>query len=97
MNDSISSSSPLDQARAEAETLRQRAANGLHATQDALKKGVEDSKAKINDAIDVAAEGVDQAHMYLKEQARERPIAVTAAAVGAGIVLGLILAGGRRR
>lgn len=96
MNDSISSSA-MDQAKAEAEKLRQKAANGLHATQDALKKGVEESKAKINEAIDTTAERVDQAHMYLKEQARERPIAVTAAAVGAGIVLGLLLAGGRRR
>lgn len=97
MNDSASSNSPMDYAKAEAERLRQKAANGLHMTQDALKKGVEDSKVKINEAIDVTAERVDQAHMYLKEQARERPIAVTAAAVGAGLILGLLLAGGRRR
>jgi ElaB/YqjD/DUF883 family membrane-anchored ribosome-binding protein len=71
--------------------------NGLHATQEALKKGVEQSKARINEAIDVTADRVDQAHMYLKQQARERPIALTMTAIGAGLVLGMLLAGGRRR
>lgn len=89
---------PMDEAGNPAETLRERAAEGLHAAQDAMKKGYEDGKAKLNEAIDHSAEGLDQAHMYLKEQARERPIALTAAAIGAGVLIGLLLANnGNRR
>lgn len=93
-----SSNPPLDDATNGADTLRERAAEKLHEAQDAMKKGYEDGKAKLNDAIDHSAEGLDQAHMYLKEQARERPIALTAAAIGAGVLLGLLLAhNGSRR
>lgn len=93
-----SSTPPLDDAANGAETLREKAAEGLRAAEDAMKKGYEDGKAKLNDAIDHSAEGLDQAHMYLKEQARERPIALTAAAIGAGVLIGLLLANnGNRR
>jgi ElaB/YqjD/DUF883 family membrane-anchored ribosome-binding protein len=71
---------------------------GLHRAEDAVKKGVETSKQKLNDAIDTTAERVDQAHMFIKDQARERPVALTAAAIGVGLLVGLVLANnGRRR
>lgn len=93
-----SANPPLDETTNGADTLRERAAESLRAAEDAMKKGYEESKAKLNDAIDHSAEGLDQAHMYLKEQARERPIALTAAAIGAGVLLGLLLANnGNRR
>lgn len=91
------SDTPADDLKNGAEDLRAKVEERLHAAEDAVKKGVETSKEKLNDAIDRTAEGVDQAHMYLKEQARERPIALTAAAIGAGVLIGLILANGRRR
>jgi ElaB/YqjD/DUF883 family membrane-anchored ribosome-binding protein len=91
------SDTPTEELKNGAEELRAKVEEGLHAAEGAVKKGVDASKAKLNDAIDRTAEGVDQAHMYLKEQARERPIALTAAAIGAGVLLGLILANGRRR
>jgi hypothetical protein len=40
-------------------------------------------------------DGLDEAHRYLKRQWRERPVAVAAAALGFGIVIGLLL-GSRR-
>lgn len=40
-------------------------------------------------------DGLDEAHRYLKRQWRERPLAVAAAAAGAGFILGLLLAGRR--
>lgn len=40
-------------------------------------------------------DGLDEAHRYLKRQWRERPITVAATALGAGLILGLLL-GGRR-
>jgi ElaB/YqjD/DUF883 family membrane-anchored ribosome-binding protein len=93
-----SSNPPIDDAQSGAESLRDRASEALHDAQDAMKKGYEQSKAKLNEAIDHSAEGLDQAHMYLKEQARERPIALTAAAIGAGVLIGLLLANnGNRR
>jgi ElaB/YqjD/DUF883 family membrane-anchored ribosome-binding protein len=70
----------------------------IHRAEDAMKKGVESGKAKLNDAIDTTAERVDQAHMFIKDQARERPVALTAAAIGVGLLVGLVLANsGRRR
>jgi len=36
--------------------------------------------------------------MFIKDQARERPVALTAAAIGVGVMVGLLLANsGRRR
>ncbi|MGE3301635.1 MAG: hypothetical protein AB7M12_00800 [Hyphomonadaceae bacterium] len=90
-------SSVVDEAKKTANSLKREAVNGLHATQDELRRRVEESKVRLNTAIDETADRVDAAHMYLKEQARERPIAVTLAAVGAGLVIGMLLSGGRRR
>lgn len=86
-----------DESKNGVEALRDKVEERLHAAEDAFKKSVDASKAKLNDAIDRTAESVDQAHMYLKEQARERPSALTAAAIGAGVLVGLLLASGRRR
>jgi ElaB/YqjD/DUF883 family membrane-anchored ribosome-binding protein len=47
------------------------------------------------DAHVAIEDGLDEAHRYLKRQWRERPITVAAAAVGVGLVLGLLL-GSRR-
>jgi ElaB/YqjD/DUF883 family membrane-anchored ribosome-binding protein len=36
-------------------------------------------------------DGLDEAHRYLKRQWRERPVAVAAAAVGVGVLIGVLL------
>lgn len=56
--------------------------------QRAASEAIESAQAAIED-------GLDEAHRYLKRQWRERPITVAATALGAGLILGLLL-GGRR-
>lgn len=43
-----------------------------------------------------AEDGIDTAHRYLRRQWKERPIAVAASAAGIGLLLGMLLSGGRR-
>jgi ElaB/YqjD/DUF883 family membrane-anchored ribosome-binding protein len=56
-------------------------------------------KPQAGETIDAAEaairEGLDEAHRYLKREWSERPVTVVAAALGAGILIGLLL-GGRR-
>lgn len=46
-------------------------------------------------ARDAAEDGLDEVHAYLKREWQERPVTVAAAALGIGLVIGLLL-GGRR-
>ena len=49
------------------------------------------------DAADqLAGEQFDTAKLYMVERVQERPMTATLAALGAGFVLGLLFAGGRR-
>jgi len=47
-------------------------------------------------AQEALEDGIDQAHRYLKRQWTERPLAVAATAIGVGVLLGLLIGGGRR-
>ncbi|HWE46468.1 MAG TPA: DUF883 domain-containing protein [Caulobacteraceae bacterium] len=49
------------------------------------------------DYYDEAQDRFDVAQRYLVERVQERPVASTLVAVGVGVVLGMLLAGGRRR
>lgn len=40
-------------------------------------------------------DGLDEAHAFLKREWRERPVAVAATALGAGVIIGLLI-GSRR-
>jgi ElaB/YqjD/DUF883 family membrane-anchored ribosome-binding protein len=59
----------------------------------------EDARERAEEAYEAAQEavedGLDEAHRYMKRQWRERPLTVAATALGAGIVIGLLI-GGRR-
>lgn len=46
-------------------------------------------------ARDAVEDGLDEAHLYLKRQWRERPLTVAGAALGVGLLLGLLLSGRR--
>jgi ElaB/YqjD/DUF883 family membrane-anchored ribosome-binding protein len=77
-----------------------RAANGaedvIRKGEELFKKGVAESKERINKAVDVTATRVEEAQAYVTRQAREKPMQTTAIAAGAGLLLGLFLAGRRR-
>ncbi|MBI3439766.1 MAG: hypothetical protein HY054_14160 [Proteobacteria bacterium] len=55
---------------------------------DRAEEALERAQAAVED-------GFDEAHRYLKRQWRERPVAVAAAALGAGVIIGLLI-GSRR-
>ncbi|MBL8531974.1 MAG: DUF883 family protein [Hyphomonadaceae bacterium] len=63
---------------------RDRAEAALETAQDALEA-----------AQDAIEDGIDDAHRYMKRQWKQRPLAVAATALGAGLLLGLLL-GARR-
>ena len=77
-------------ARAMAEEFtgaaRERAEEALSAAEDALEA-----------AYEAAEDGIDEARDYVKRQWRERPLAVAGAAMGIGLILGVLLTSGSRR
>ncbi len=44
-----------------------------------------------------AGEQLETAQKYMTERVQERPLAATAVAVGVGVLIGLLLSGGRNR
>ncbi|HEX8902851.1 hypothetical protein [Vitreimonas sp.] len=69
-----------------------RAKRAAELAEDARERAEEAYEA----AQDAIEDGLDEAHRYLKRQWRERPVAVAATALGVGILIGLLLNGGRR-
>lgn len=55
---------------------------------DSAEEAFERAQAAVED-------GFDEAHRYLKRQWRKRPVAVAATALGAGVIIGLLI-GSRR-
>ena len=66
-----------------------------------FEEGVERLRSQIRDggkeAKDAAGEQLDSARLYVVDRVQERPVTVTLAALGVGIVIGLMFAGGSRR
>jgi ElaB/YqjD/DUF883 family membrane-anchored ribosome-binding protein len=66
-----------------------------------FEKTVQDSletlRAQSRAYADTAGQQIDEAQRYVVERVKERPLASTGVAVGIGMILGLLLAGGRRR
>jgi ElaB/YqjD/DUF883 family membrane-anchored ribosome-binding protein len=84
------------------------ARNGLGAEERRLKEFAERAEAavreradelrrKARDYYDEAYDQFDTAQRYLTERVQERPVASTLAAVGVGVLIGMLLVGGRRR
>lgn len=64
------------------------------------RERAEEAYARAEEAFEHAQEvfedGLDDAHTYLKRQWRERPVAVAGAALGLGVLVGILLSSGRR-
>lgn len=56
------------------------------------KKAFSQSKDTFDHVIDAAGDGADKAKTYITRQMHERPVATAATALGAGVLLGLLLA-----
>jgi ElaB/YqjD/DUF883 family membrane-anchored ribosome-binding protein len=97
----VDSSASLDQAAkisadAAAETERSLADLAKRA-EKAIQEGLADLRLRSRDYADVAGEQFDVAQKYVVDRVQERPVAATLAALGVGVLLGVLLAGGRRR
>ena len=93
----------LDSARQAARSARDTVEEGRRAlpklkgeARKAFDDGVEQLRGHAQDAADQAGDQFDTAKLYMVERVQERPLTATLAALGAGFVLGLLFAGGRR-
>jgi len=64
--------------------------------QQAVQEGLEQIRSQSRVYADNAGQQIDQAQQYLTERVRERPLAATGAAFGVGVLIGLLIASGRR-
>jgi len=71
--------------------VKDKAARAAELAEEARERAEEAYEA----ARDAVEDGLDEAHRYMKRQWRERPVAVAAATLGAGLIIGLLL-GSRR-
>lgn len=61
-----------------------------------VQDGLEQLKAQSRAYADTAGESFEQASQYVTERVKERPLAATGAALGVGVLIGLLLSSGRR-
>lgn len=64
--------------------------------QQAVQEGMEQLRAQSRTYADNAGQQFEQAQQYVTERVRERPLAATGAALGLGVLIGLLLSSGRR-
>jgi ElaB/YqjD/DUF883 family membrane-anchored ribosome-binding protein len=105
---SANSVDPADEAksaaRAASEAAAKLTAEAQRSFAEAAKKfegvvqeGMEQLRAQSRAYADNAGQQFDEAQRYVVERVRERPLAATGAALGVGVIVGLLLAAGRRR
>ena len=64
--------------------------------QEALTQGLDTARYQASQARDYAEEQFGQVQEYVTQRVREKPVQSALVALGAGVVLGLLLKGGRR-
>jgi ElaB/YqjD/DUF883 family membrane-anchored ribosome-binding protein len=77
--------------------LARRAEEAVRARAEKLRDTADELRGRARDYYDDASEHLDTAQRYIVERVQERPVASTLAAVGVGVLIGLVLSGGRRR
>jgi ElaB/YqjD/DUF883 family membrane-anchored ribosome-binding protein len=64
--------------------------------EQAVQEGMEQLRAQSRAYADTAGQQLDEAQRYVTERVKERPLAATGAALGVGVLIGLLLSAGRR-
>lgn len=62
-----------------------------------VNESVETIRAQTRAYADTAGQQIDEAQRYVTERVKERPLASAGMALGVGVLIGLLLSGGRRR
>jgi len=84
-------------ASAAVEHGRQAIPEATDVARAALDARFEQMKSVGHEAADVAVDQLDLARDLIVEQVKARPLTTALAAVGAGLLLGMLIGGGRRR
>lgn len=79
------------------EQAERKLADAARRIEKAVAEGVEQIRTHGKVYASEAKDQIDEAHRYVAGQVRERPLAATGIALGVGVLIGLILAGGRNR
>jgi ElaB/YqjD/DUF883 family membrane-anchored ribosome-binding protein len=95
VEDKISAATGADAKHLSAEAQRA-FAEARTKIQQAVQDGLEQIRAQSRTYADSAGEQIEQAQQYVTERVRERPLAATGAALGVGVLIGLLLSSGRR-
>ncbi len=93
--DTITAASGADTKQMTAEAQRV-FAEAKGKIQQAVQDGLEQLRAQSRTYADSAGQQLEQAQQYVTERVRERPLAATGAALGVGVLIGLLLSSGRR-
>jgi ElaB/YqjD/DUF883 family membrane-anchored ribosome-binding protein len=64
--------------------------------EQAVQDGLEQLRSQSRAYADNASQQIEQASQYMTERVRERPLAATGAALGVGVLIGLLLSAGRK-
>jgi ElaB/YqjD/DUF883 family membrane-anchored ribosome-binding protein len=64
--------------------------------EQAVQDGLEQLRAQSRAYADTAGEQFEVAQQYVTERVRERPLAAVGAALGVGVLVGLLLSAGRK-
>ena len=62
-----------------------------------VSEGMEQVRSQSRTYTDTAGQHLDEAQRYTTEKIRERPLLAAGAALGVGLLVGLLLSGGRNR
>ena len=83
----------LDESRAAAERsiqdLARRAEKAIH-------EGIETLRQQSRGYVDTAGDRLDVAQRYVVDRVHEKPVSATLAALGIGVLVGVLLSSGRR-
>jgi len=88
--------SGADKARAMTAEAQRTFADARARIEQAVQDGLEQLRAQSRAYADTAGEQLDQAQQYVTERVRERPLAAIGAALGVGVLVGLLLSAGRK-
>lgn len=93
---STEAKSAADSAKKLSAEAQQNFADARRRIEQAVQEGLEQIRSHSRTYADAAGQHVDEAQQYVSERVKERPLAATGAALGVGVLIGLLLSAGRR-
>lgn len=78
-----------------AEAARAQLTDAAKRIEKSVTEGFEVLRAQSRTYTDTAGQQMEDAQRYVSERVRERPITATLAGLGVGVLIGLLLSGGR--